>query len=78
LFDLTLVPSPTIGEGDFVNVIPGLTEAIIIESSISCSFLKIGRKVRTPFKLTVIKKLQSCLDYIHYNPVNAGFVERPE
>ncbi len=31
-----------------------------------------------PIQIDSDKKMQSCLEYIHYNPVNAGFVERPE
>ncbi len=31
-----------------------------------------------PIQVDSEEKMNSCLEYIHYNPVNAGFVEKPE
>jgi len=31
-----------------------------------------------PIQIDSDKKMESCIEYIHYNPVNAGFVEKPE
>jgi hypothetical protein len=31
-----------------------------------------------PIQIDSDKKMTSCLDYIHYNPVKAGFVLKPE
>lgn len=31
-----------------------------------------------PIQVDNDKKMNSCLEYIHYNPVNAGFVQKPE
>jgi len=31
-----------------------------------------------PIQIDSDKKMRSCVEYIHYNPTNAGFVERAE